>query len=67
MRMGTLISLPLWILIGLYSSGCAGVELGGKMGLYAVEDRQETQVTKSRARPLKCMWSDCGSMEASGS
>lgn len=41
----------------VFSTGCAGVELGGKMGLYAVDQREETQVTKSRAKPLKCLWS----------
>jgi hypothetical protein len=46
-----------WLLSALVFSGCAGLEVGGKFGVYAVDDRQETQVTKSRARPLRCLWS----------
>jgi hypothetical protein len=70
MRMGTLISLPLWILIGLYSTGCSfsGMELGGKVGLYGIKDRDETIVTKSRGQPLRCLWDKCGEAgEAQGS
>jgi hypothetical protein len=49
------ISALLWV--STVSAGCAGVELGGKAGFYAVDQREEVQTTKSRSKPLKCLWS----------
>ena len=49
------ISTLLWV--ATVTAGCAGVELGGKMGIYAVDQREEVQTTKSRSKPLKCLWS----------
>lgn len=46
-----------WLLSLGFLTGCAGLEMGGKFGVYAVDDRQEVQTTRSRARPLRCLWS----------
>ena len=40
-------------------SACAGLELGGKMGIYGVSDRRETQDTQSHAKPIVCWWKQC--------
>lgn len=58
MRIGMLISAVIWIGI-LSLCSCAGVEIGGKMGIYGVDDRHEVQDTTSRAKPLICMWKQC--------
>lgn len=48
-----------WLLaLAFLGTGCAGVELGGKVGLYAVDEREEVQTTRSKRRPLRCLWSN---------
>lgn len=47
------------IVIVVSMSACAGIEAGGKFGLYAVDDRREVQETRSKARPLVCLWKKC--------
>lgn len=53
------------MLIGLLMlmSGCSGIELGGKLGVYAVDEKQESQRTydKPQRMSLKCLWFDCSS------
>lgn len=61
MRAGIALSVLLWGVAGYLAmslTGCAGLEIGGKAGIYAVDDRQETQVTRSRAKPMKCLWAN---------
>lgn len=37
-----------------FGSGCAGLEVGGKLGLYRVDERQESQKTYVNPRPAIC-------------
>lgn len=56
-------------LIALSQTGCAGVELGGKLGMYRVDERQESQRTYDRKVGLRCLFTDCNkdAVEAQGS
>lgn len=49
-----LATCPLFGLIG-----CSGLELGGKLGVYAVDERQESQRTYKRPQALKCLFISC--------
>lgn len=41
-------------------SGCAGIELGGRVGAYRVDSREERQSTRiEQTKPLKCYFVDC--------
>jgi hypothetical protein len=41
-------------------SGCTGIELGGRVGLYRVDERQESSRTNVENKvPLKCYFVDC--------
>jgi len=41
-------------------TGCAGMEIGGRAGLYRVDERQESQATRrDSTKPLKCWFVDC--------
>jgi hypothetical protein len=43
----------------LACSACSGMEVGGKLWVSRVDERQESQATHNV--PLKCyLWSDCG-------
>lgn len=60
MRTGMLLSICLWAGIAYLVTGCAGVELGGKFGMYRVDERKESQATYQRnTKPLKCWFVDC--------
>lgn len=60
MRTGMLLSICLWAGIAYFVTGCAGVELGGKLGMYRVDERKESQATYQRnTKPLKCWFVDC--------
>jgi len=40
------------------ASGCTGIEMGGKLWISRVDERQESQ--KTHNIPLKCyLWQDC--------
>lgn len=40
-------------------SACTGIEMGGKLWISRVDERQESQ--KTHNIPLKCyLWQDCG-------
>ena len=48
-----------WLLaLAFLNTGCAGLEVGGKLGVYAVDEREEVQTTRSKRRPLRCLWSN---------
>ena len=48
-----------WLLaLAFLGTGCAGLEVGGKVGLYAVDEREEVQTTRSKRRPLRCLWAN---------
>jgi len=41
-------------LIMATTSGCSGIEVGGRLGIYAVDERQESQKTYRSAKPAIC-------------
>jgi hypothetical protein len=41
-------------LIMATTSGCSGLEVGGRLGIYAVDERQESQKTYRSAKPAIC-------------
>ena len=44
----------------LLVSGCTGMEIGGRLGVYRVDERQESSRTNVENRvPLKCYFVDC--------
>lgn len=44
----------------LLCSGCTGIELGGRLGVYRVDERQESSRTNVENKvPLKCYFVDC--------
>lgn len=53
----------------LLTTGCSGIELGGKLGMYRVDEKQESQRTYRHSVPLKCYFVNCDqpAEEASGS
>lgn len=49
----------------LWLTGCSGIELGAKAGIYRVDQRQESQATHRNPLPLKCyLWADCSGQQA---
>lgn len=41
-------------------TGCSGIEVGGKVGVYRVDQHQETTSFRGASLPLKCyLWEDC--------
>lgn len=46
--------------VALLCSGCTGIELGGRLGVYRVDERQESSRTNVENKvPLKCYFVDC--------
>ena len=40
-------------------AGCSGLELGGRLGVYAVDEKQDSSRTYRRQQPLKCLFVSC--------
>ena len=41
-------------------SGCSGIEVGGSLGVYRVDEREESsRMTRHNAVPLKCYFVQC--------
>jgi len=54
--MRTLLACSLLLLV----SGCTGMEVGGRLGVYRVDERQESSRTNLENKvPLKCYFVDC--------
>ena len=51
--------------IAAVTTGCSGVEIGGKIGAYRVDERQESQRTHRQPIPLKCYFTACSGEERS--
>jgi hypothetical protein len=52
------INIAILATIAATLSACTGMELGAKVGLYRVDERQESQRTHNV--PLKCyLWANC--------
>lgn len=64
MKVGMLISVCLWVGIAVVNTGCAGLELGGKLGVYRVDEKSESQATRrDMTKPLKCWLMDCSNQD----
>ena len=37
-----------------FGTGCAGMEVGGRLGVYRVDERQESQKTYANQKPAIC-------------
>lgn len=59
MRSGLIISVIIWAGVMVFTTGCSGIGLGGKLDLYRIDDRIESQNTKTTHRPLKCLFVPC--------
>lgn len=59
MKTGMIVSALLWLGLASILSGCSGIGLGGKLDLYRIDDRVESQNTKTTHRPLKCLFVPC--------
>lgn len=65
--------LTLWVYAAvavgmLLTTGCAGVELGGRLGLYRVDERADSSATvQAQTKPLKCYFVNCTEGESRGS
>jgi hypothetical protein len=44
-------------------TGCSGLEVGGRLGVYRVDERQDSSRTYRQNVPLKCYFTSCGSTE----
>lgn len=40
-------------------SGCSGIEMGGKLGVYRVDERNDASRTYRAPLPLKCYFTTC--------
>jgi hypothetical protein len=65
----TILTMAATAAIALTQIGCAGMEVGGKLGMYRVDERQESQRTYDRKVGLRCLFTDCNkeNTEAQGS
>lgn len=53
----------LLILLGIgYLTGCGGFEVGGKVGLYRVDEHAESSRMVRKPLPLKCYFTDCSQL-----
>lgn len=58
--MKKLILMALGLILSCLSA-CTGMEFGAKVGVYRVDERQESQRTHNV--PLKCyLWADCSEL-----
>ena len=69
MKTGVILGILLWTALGsvaIWCSGCAGVEVGGKLGLYRVDERADNSATvQAQTKPIKCWFVDCGEVKGS--
>lgn len=63
MRLAIVLSVAFWVAV---FSGCSGMEVGGRLGVYRVDERQESQRTYRQAVPLKCWFSTCTETPSNG-
>jgi len=55
------------IIMAMATSACSGLEIGGKLGVYAVDEKQDSSRTYRR-QSLKCLFVSCPvEAEAQGS
>jgi hypothetical protein len=47
-------------LIAILCSACAGMEIGGRAGIYRVDEQQSSSRTyRQDTKPIKCMFVNC--------
>lgn len=46
--------------VAVFGTGCSGMEVGGKLGVYRVDEHSESSSFKGRPVPLKCYFVNCG-------
>lgn len=62
----TLLLIGWALAVMLFSSGCAGMEVGGKLGVYRVDSRSDRSATTERqTKPLLCYLKQCNGEELS--
>lgn len=62
MKFGILLSVGFWAAMATLMTGCAGMEVGGRLGVYRVDEQQNTSRTyQQNTKPLLCMFKDCSS------
>jgi len=59
--------LAFWGFVISALTGCGGLELGGKVGLYHVNEREMQESSKVKQEPMSCWFKNCNSVEAQGS
>ncbi len=63
MKSGVLISIGMWVVAAyllLAGTGCAGMEVGGRLGVYRVDEQESHSKTyRQDTKPLKCMFVSC--------
>jgi hypothetical protein len=56
---GYLTLLAVCGVISCLTTGCSGVELGGRLGVYRVDERQDSSRTYRNSIPWKCYLVNC--------
>lgn len=52
--------LLLVVLVAVSMSACAGLEVGGRAGIYRVDEKQDSSSTQAKYTvPFKCLFVDC--------
>ena len=52
-------------IIAVVMTGCSGMEVGGKFGVYRVDERSDHSRTYRNNVPLACyLWKNCGAQQA---
>lgn len=67
MRANVFVGATLWsacmyfgaIGIIIFMTGCSGIELGGTVGLYKVDERSQETKVATKGLPLKCWFTNC--------
>ena len=60
MELLKVIALGLWLYVAASLAGCGGMEIGGKLGVYRVDNHEDTQVTRTvQTKPMKCWFVSC--------
>lgn len=64
LEIGAFAGAILGLACAYFLTGCsaAGYEIGGKVGVYALDSRDSNETTSAKSRPLACAWNPkyCG-------
>lgn len=53
------------LVFALLTTGCAGMEVGAKAGIYEVQHYQHSDQSSADSKPLKCYFTNCESVRGS--